>query len=217
MNEKNTIPKWLWVVAGVFAVWIYSTQASKPVSSLSATNKENHSVYVGPNVNYGIIGQLNANSRITLTGKNGDNWVTFSFNGQQGWIQDFFLDVDGNTSRLPDVEYVPVPTSIPTPTQRPQVASIETSLACATMSGRAGELVKCKIEHAYCSYQPSTSGSPTFCNNAPYPNHDFTLLVWGEDWSDYDGECIVVSGIVSIYQGKPQIEAFGRSQISLCP
>jgi hypothetical protein len=194
-------------------VWIYSSQASKPVSSLSATNTENHSNYAGPNVNYAVIGNLNANSRITLTGKNGDTWVTFSFNGQQGWIQDFFLDVDGNTSRLPQVAYVPVPTS----TKRPQVAPAEPSSACAIMSARAGEFVNCKIEHAYCSYQPATSGSPTFCNDAPYPNNNFTLLVWGEDWSDYDGKCIIISGLMSLYQGKPQIEAVGRSQISLCP
>ena len=213
MNEKNTIPKWLWIAAGVVVVWIYSAQATKPVSSLSATNKEVHSIYVGPNVNYATIGQLNANTKITLTGKNGDTWVTFSFNGQQGWIQDFFLDIDGNPSRLPEVEYVP----ISTPTERQQSVPVKTISACSTMSGRSGEIVECKIERAYCSYQPATSGSPTFCNDEPYPNHNFTLLVWGEDWSDYDGKCIIVNGFVSLYQGRPQIEAFGRSQISTCP
>lgn len=212
MNEKTSFPKWLWIVAGVFVVWIYSTQASKPVSSLSATNKENHSIYAGPNVNYAVIGNLNANSRITLTGKNGDTWVTFNFNGQQGWIQNFFLDVDGNTSRLPEIEYVPVPT----PTARPQVAAIDTTLPCSMMSSHVGELVKCKIPRAYCSYQPNTAGSPTFCNDEPYPNNEFTLVIWGFDWSNADGDCMIVEGIVSIYQGKPQI-AFEADQVNISP
>lgn len=110
MNEKNAIPKWLLVVAGIFAVWVYSTVNSQPVSSLSASTKETHSVYAGPNVNYGEIGQIKANTRISITGRYGDSWVTFNYNSQQGWIQEFFLDIDGNVSRLPEVAYVPVPT-----------------------------------------------------------------------------------------------------------
>lgn len=90
-------------------------------------------------------------------------------------------------------------------------------LLCKDTSKMAGSVVKCKIPRAYCSYQPTTSGEPTFCNDALYPNHNFTFFVWGEDWSDYDGKCIIINGIVSIYQGKPQIEAFEHSQISSCP
>ena len=75
----------------------------------------------------------------------------------------------------------------------------------------------CRIQRAYCSYRPNVSGDPTFCNDAPYPNYNFTLLVWGSDWSDYNGQCLVIRGVVSVYGGKPQIEAGSRSQISLCP
>jgi uncharacterized protein YraI len=110
MKEKNAIPKWILVVAGLFLVWVYSTLTSQPVSSLPASTIENHSVYAGPNVNYGEIGQIKANTRISITGRYGDSWVTFNYNGQQGWIQDFFLEIDGVTSRLPEVSYVPVPT-----------------------------------------------------------------------------------------------------------
>jgi hypothetical protein len=100
-----------------------------------------------------------------------------------------------------------------TPTPTPST----NALLCKDTYNMVGSTVECKIPRAYCSYQPTTSGEPTFCNNAPYPNHNFTLLIWGEDWSDYDGKCIIVSGVISIYQDKPQIEAFGRSQISSCP
>ncbi len=99
----------------------------------------------------------------------------------------------------------------------PNQPSTTEVLLCKDTSKMAGNIVNCKIPRAYCSYQPTTSGEPTFCNDALYPNHNFTLFVWGEDWSDYDGKCIIVSGEVLLYQGKPQIEGFGRSQISSCP
>ncbi len=110
MKEKIAIPKWVLIATGIFLVWVYGSQTSKPVSSLSATIKESHSVYAGPNVNYGEIGQINANTQISITGRHGDSWVTFNFNGQQGWIQEFFLEIDGMFSRLPEISYIPVPT-----------------------------------------------------------------------------------------------------------
>jgi len=61
------------------------------------------------------------------------------------------------------------------------------------------------------------SGKPTFCNDAPYPGHNFTLLWWGEDWSSYDGACLIVTGFVSRYQGKLQIEVEARTRVSRCP
>jgi hypothetical protein len=91
------------------------------------------------------------------------------------------------------------------------------TLLCKDTFNLVGSTVECKIPRAYCSYQLTTSGEPTFCNDAPYPYHNFTLFIWGEDWSGYDGECIIIRGDVSMYQNKPQIEAFDRSQISSCP
>ena len=88
---------------------------------------------------------------------------------------------------------------------------------CKDTWNRVGSFVTCKIPRAYCSYQPSTSGSPTFCNDAPYPSNSFTLVAWESNWSDLDGSCILVSGTVTLYNGKPQIEANSRSQVSVCP
>jgi hypothetical protein len=65
----------------------------------------------------------------------------------------------------------------------------------------------CIIEKAYCSYQPKVKGKPTFCNDAPYPKNVFTYLVWGVDLSNLSGHCIIVSGKVVLYKGKPEIEA----------
>jgi len=80
----------------------------------------------------------------------------------------------------------------------------------------AGTTVTCQIDRAYCSYRPDVNGSPTFCNDALYPTHNFTLLVWGQDWSDYEGQCLIVAGPVTRYKGKLQIVAESRSQVSLC-
>ncbi|MBI5946400.1 MAG: SH3 domain-containing protein [Chloroflexi bacterium] len=87
---------------------------------------------------------------------------------------------------------------------------------CQDIKENIGLFVNCKIPKAYCSYQPNTNGSPTFCNEAPYPNNNFALIIWGKDWSNYDGHCLIVSGNLSSYQGTLQIEANSLSQISLC-
>jgi hypothetical protein len=79
-----------------------------------------------------------------------------------------------------------------------------------------GENVTCIIQKAYCSYKPSIKGNPTFCNDAPYPNHNFTLLVWGQDWTKFDGECLNVTGYIHLYKGNPQIEATSESQVRIC-
>lgn len=214
-GENTTFPKWLWVIVGVVAIGIYASQESKPVSSLSATNSEQVIVYTGPNVDSPIMGRMDTGTQVLVNGKNGDVWVTFRFNGKQGWIQRYYLDFEGNPSRLPDATHAPIP--IPTQTPRVTASNINLHAECASMSNRVGEYVTCKIRNAYCSYQPTTNGSPTFCNDVPYPDQNFTLLVWGEDWSDYDGECILVSGIMSTYQSSLQIELTNRSQVSLCP
>jgi hypothetical protein len=90
-------------------------------------------------------------------------------------------------------------------------------ILCGDTSNKVGEFVTCKIDRAYCEFLPGTNGDPTFCNDAPYPNHNFTLVVFGQDWSDYDGKCIIISGTISAFDGKPQIETKNRARISECP
>ena len=81
---------------------------------------------------------------------------------------------------------------------------------------KAGTFATCQIQRAHCDYRPDISGEPTFCNDAPFPSHSFTLLVWGKDWSDFDGRCLVVTGEVSRFRGLPQIVAANRSQVEPC-
>lgn len=74
-----------------------------------------------------------------------------------------------------------------------------------------------RIERAYCSYHPDIDGQPTFCNDQPYPNHNFTLLVWREDWSFLDGKCLLVQGDIDLYEGRPEIIADSLDQVYECP
>jgi len=74
-------------------------------------------------------------------------------------------------------------------------APLQTStLQCTETGALSGHNVTCIITRAFCSYQPKTLGKPTFGNDAPYPSHHFALVVWGQDWSDYDGRCLKVTG-----------------------
>ena len=135
-------------------------------------------------------------------------------------------------TEIVQTKYPNTPTSEPTkppqntPTQpTPTIKSTSTALAtstpsiksCSMIAGYIDQKISCEIRFTYCSYRPDINGSPTFCNDAPFPNYNFTLVVWGSDWSDYDGKCIVVTGLVTLYGGKPQIEASSRSQVSTCP
>jgi hypothetical protein len=127
-------------------------------------------------------------------------------------------DVSYGTWKTPTLS--PNKTSTPRP---PTQVSWKTNtpafeyILCGDTKSKSGSYVSCEIPRAYCSYQPKTRGSPTFCNDARYPNHNFTLVVWESDWSYLDGSCILVSGRVLIYQGKPQIEVSSQNQVTICP
>jgi hypothetical protein len=72
------------------------------------------------------------------------------------------------------------------------------------------------MERAYCDYLPAAEDSPTVCNDRPRPDHTFALIVFGEDLSHYDGQCIIVSGYLEIAGGVLQIEALRSDQVSPC-
>jgi uncharacterized protein YraI len=200
-----------------------------------------------PNTQAEIISGIPAASCFTVFGYNGDqSWLRVTFEQDEGWVAAQYVDIQGETSRLPtlaqsgltdlfatvDTEHItaqassptppatytsaPPPTNPPVKAPTPYAQPTQAVLLCSRTAAYVSQQVTCKIPRAYCSYQPATSGSPTFCNDAPYPSNSFALVVWDQDWSDYDGKCIVVSGLVSIYRGKPQIEVSSRSQVVYC-
>lgn len=119
------------------------------------------------------------------------------------------------------------PTEMPIPTPTVNFAEktdvvltpedTETVIASEEAKNYLGQEVTIKIETADCSYHPEISGEPTFCNDQPYPDHNFTLVVWGEDWTFLDEACILVSGVIEEYDNRPQIEAESLDQIDDCP
>jgi hypothetical protein len=70
-------------------------------------------------------------------------------------------------------------------------------------------------------YAASTKGQPTFLNlNKAYPNHVFTVLIWGENRrkfgapeSDYKDKRICASGKITEYRGAPEIIVSDPTQI----
>jgi hypothetical protein len=79
-----------------------------------------------------------------------------------------------------------------------------------------GEIVTVRVEVSYCSYLPNVNGSPTFCNDKPYPDHVFTYLMWGVDISRFDQLCVLVNGEIVEYDGKIQIVVESEEQIIPC-
>lgn len=87
-----------------------------------------------------------------------------------------------------------------------------------------GESACVRVLSVEASYRSDVGGQPTFLNDAPYPNHSFTAVIWGDNrgnWSTppeqfYDGKCVDFTGLVTSYKGKPQIELTGPSQASFC-
>jgi hypothetical protein len=107
------------------------------------------------------------------------------------------------------------PTLAPT-AALPQLAPDQAFIPSEQAAVHIGEVTTVRIEKADCSYLPDVNGSPTFCNDQPYPNHTFTMVVWGQDWSFLNGGCILVTGEIQEFEGKPEIIVESTSQFSLC-
>jgi hypothetical protein len=109
------------------------------------------------------------------------------------------------------VQQAPVQTS-----QIPTREEAQPWVLATDAADHVGENVQVKVELAHCTYQADVSGTPTFCNDQPFPNHKFTFLIWGQDWSYLDQSCVIVEGVVEMYQGKPQIEVTSTDDLSSC-
>lgn len=166
----------------------------------------------GPGTDYEAIGALAPGACITILGRNADStWVYMeTVDGFTGWVAAFLLAIDGDPSKV-------VEKNNDGDSLTAQVPSIE---LCTNIANLIGSNVTCKIEPAHCIYLPDADSSSTFCTDTPYPNHFFQFVVAGEDWSEYNGSCLVVKGSLESYfngqEGLLQIIGHDRSQVSLC-
>jgi hypothetical protein len=108
----------------------------------------------------------------------------------------------------------PIFTSLPS-THTPKVQLVD-FVPSEAAGEHVGEVIIVRIDNAFCSYRPDVNGAPTFCNDQPFPNHTFTLITWGKDWTDLDGKCVYIEGEVKEYEGKYEIIADSRDQVTPC-
>ena len=75
---------------------------------------------------------------------------------------------------------------------------------------------------ASATYAARSRRQPTFLNlDRPYPNHIFTVVIWGSDRNKFKtppetlfkAKTICVTGVIDVYRGKPQIIVRDPSQI----
>ena len=74
-------------------------------------------------------------------------------------------------------------------------------------------------------YAERSRGRPTFLNlDRPYPNHVFTVVIWGDDRPHFPtppeelfGERVCVHGRITSYRGRPQIVVTKPDQIRQSP
>jgi DNA/RNA endonuclease YhcR with UshA esterase domain len=97
-------------------------------------------------------------------------------------------------------------------------------LSAAEASRHIGETQTVCGVVASATYAARSRGQPTFLNlDLPYPNQIFTAVIWGSNRQkfanppeiQYRGREICVSGVISAYRGKAQIEVHDPSQVRL--
>jgi hypothetical protein len=191
----------------------------------------------GPATHYETIGGLGSGTCLTILGRNEDaSWVFMvSDDHQTGWVAVSTLSDIGDISRVSvrDASAIinparPTLTSAEiaygaalyltkiAATNLPQSPLSQYVVPCFETANRIGDNVSCRMEKAYCDYLPLVEGNATICSDRPPPDDTFTLIVRGEDWSEYDGQCIIVSGYLEIERGALQIQALRHSQVSYC-
>ena len=99
-----------------------------------------------------------------------------------------------------------------------------TGIAAAQAASHVGERTTVCGDVVDSRYAPSSKGSPTFLNfEKPYPNHIFTVVIWGSERSrfpsnpesHYRNKNVCATGLIETYSGKPQIIARDPSQLQI--
>lgn len=97
------------------------------------------------------------------------------------------------------------------------------ALAAADAQAHVGETATVCGHVATASYQPSSSGGPTYLNlERPYPDQVFTILIWREHRGSYGGspetlfadKNVCAHGLITTYGGKPQMEGEDTVQVA---
>jgi SH3 domain-containing protein len=212
------------------------TRTQEPITMLACVEEPTR-IRRGPGTHYETISGLPSGACLTILGRNEEaSWVyIISDDDLTGWIAATTLTGIGNISRVSvRDDSAMVNTARPTLTSEEiahgaqvyltQISATNQARAplseyvepCFEAVNRIGHEISCRLEKAYCDYFPEVEGSPTVCIDRPAPDHTFALVVFDQDWSEYDGQCLIVSGFLEVDWGMMQIQALRRDQISSC-
>src|SRR5215207_637792 len=212
------------------------TRTPEPVT-LSACVRDSTNIRRGPGTQYETIGGLVSGTCLTILGRNEEgSWVSMvSDDHQTGWVSADVVRVAGDitmvsvrddgamkNSAQPTLTSAEIAhgakaylTEIAA-TNLPQSPLSRYKVPCFETAHQIGSQISCRLERAHCDYFSALEGSPTFCSDRPHPDHTFTLVLFGEDWSGYDGQCLLVSGYLELDRGVLRIRVFEPSQVSKC-
>lgn len=191
----------------------------------------------GPGTQYETVGGLPSGTCLIILGRNAEaSWVFIvSDDDLTGWVTATVLSDIRDLSRVSvRDDYALVNPARPTLTSQDIANGAELYLTrvaatshpqsplshhvepCFEAVNRTGDQVTCRMEKAYCDYFPEVEGSPTVCIDRPAPDHIFALVKFGSDWTEYDDQCLIVSGYLEVDRGMLQIQAYDREQVSSC-
>ena len=213
------------------------TRTQEPLTPGACVRENTIRIRRGPGTQYETIGGLVPGICLKILGRNEEtSWVYMvSDDSQTGWVDASLLREAGDLSRVSlrdhsGTVYLARPTLTTeelaygaqvyltrvSATNLPQSSLTRYMVPCFETADRIGDHISCRLERAYCDYLSAVEGSPTVCNDRPAPDQVFTLVVFGEDWSDYDGQCLIVSGYLEIARGMLQVQVLNRSQVEIC-
>lgn len=95
-------------------------------------------------------------------------------------------------------------------------------IPAAEAAQHVGEVVRVCGHVASAAYFASVKGSPTFLNiDRAYPDQLFTIVIWGDDRSRFDGpperlfdgKSLCVTGRIESYRGRPEVVVDDPDQI----
>ena len=191
----------------------------------------------GPGTQYETVGGLPSGTCLTILGRNEEaSWVFIvSDDDLTGWVTATVLKDTSDISRVSvRDDYGLVNPARPTLSSEEIANGAQTYLTrvaatnhpesplgqyvepCFEAVNRVGDQITCRMEKAYCDYFPEVEGSPTVCIDRPAPDHIFALVALGNDWTEYDSQCLIVSGYLEVDRGMLQIQALRRAQVSIC-
>jgi len=98
-----------------------SVPATPTPAAPKITANQNVNVRGGPGANYAKIGELTAGQSFDIVGKNSaGDWYQFSFNGQQGWVRQDFVTLNGDAGVVQIAQNIPAPPPTARPAPPPQ-------------------------------------------------------------------------------------------------